>query len=627
MRDFKLLSKKELKENSATAFFDDDQKNKAIRGGSRGGGMRGGRPMGFEKPKNIRKTVFRLIGYLGVYKYWIIVVALLTMGATFFNLMIPFLFADAIDTYIIPGRYDEILQIALFILAIALGNSFIRFLSRYVMAVISQRVIKKIRQDAFDSLLKAPLSYYDEKGSGDTVSRISNDVELINASLAQSVLEVINSSIVLVGSVIYMFILNWVLSIIVLLFIPFMIKFTIFISKRTRTGFKDQQIYLASLNGIIEENITGLKAVKLYGQERAFSEEFKHENDKLREAGFKAQVYAGILWPFIHFMNNLIYLVVISVGAIMYLFSPLAITIGQISGVSQYSRMFIMPISNLSQLFNALMAGVAGAERVFELIDTPSEYENDGVEAFDHFKGSIEFDNVSFGYNEETLVLKNISFKAKQGEIIAIVGPTGGGKTTTINLINRFYNIQNGVIKIDGIPINDLKMDALRKRIGVVLQDTKLFKGTVFENIQYGDFSKTKEEVIEAAKQANAHDFISKLPKGYDTLVFEGGQNFSQGERQLVSIARTILSNPSLLILDEATSNIDTRTEAKIQKSMETLMKGRTSIVIAHRLQTIEKASKIIVINQGELVEEGTHKSLLEARGFYHHLYQAQFEA
>ena len=626
MRKFKLLTKAEIREKAGAGLYDTEEKMKKA---SRQRGRMGGGGMGFEKPKKIRETVKRLLGYMGVYKIWILVVALFVILATSFNLAIPFIFSQAIDDYILPQRYEGIPRIVVIILLIAAGNSLIRFLSRFIMVRISQRVIKKIREDAFAQLMKAPLSYYDEIGSGDIVSRLSNDVELINASLERSVLEVINSSIVLIGSLIYMFILSWTLALIVLLFVPVMVYFTIFISKRTRKGFKEQQMHLASLNGIVEENISGLKAVKLYNQEKAFTEEFRGENNKLRKAGFKAQVYAGILWPFIHFMNNLIYLTVIAVGALMYLYAPLpmlTVTIGQINGVSMYSRQFIMPINNLAQLFNALMQGIAGAERVFEMIDTASEYEDDGTESIEAFEGEITFENVQFEYEENVPVLKDVSFTANKGDIVAIVGPTGSGKTTTINLINRFYDIDSGVIRIDGKDIRTIKKDDLRKRIGIVLQDTKLFKGTVLDNIRYGDLDASKDMIIKASKQANAHDFITKLPKGYDTLVTEGGENFSQGERQLISIARTLLSNPSLLILDEATSNIDTRTEAKIQESMTLLMKGRTSIVIAHRLQTIQAAAKIIVIHQGQLIESGTHESLLEARGFYHNLYHAQFE-
>ena len=595
----------------------------------KGGGLsrRGGPVRVPQKPKQVRKTIKRLLSYMGVFKLALLFIILMTMAATFLNLLIPTLFSVALDDYILLFDFTGVYRIGFMILGIALINSFVRFLGRFIMARISQRVIKQIRKDAFDSLMKAPVEYYDKQGSGDIVSRISNDIELISNSLGQTILEVINSSIVLVGAAVLMIRLNWALSLVVFIFIPIMVIFTIKITKKTRQGFKAQQIHLASLNGIIEENISGLKVVKLYNQEPAFTEEFKDENDKLKQAGFMAQFYAGIVWPFIHFMNNIIYLSVIALGAFLYLiYGTSFVSIGQIAGVSQYSRQFIIPISNLSQLFNALMQGIAGAERVFELIDETSEYEKDGNQSIDKFKGDIAFNHVSFGYNEDVIVLDDISFEAKQGEIIAIVGPTGGGKTTTIKLLNRFYDVNEGEILIDNHNIKDLKIDELRKRIGIVLQDTHLFKGTVFENIHYGDLKANEEAVYEASKMANAHDFISKLPQGYDTLVYEGGQNFSQGERQLISIARTLLNNPDLLILDEATSNIDTRTEAKIQKSMERLMEGRTSIVIAHRLQTIQKADKIIVINHGKLIEQGSHKALLEEKGFYYHLYQSQFE-
>ncbi len=618
----KILSKRELKAELLKTI--DPTKAPKPQGGMR----RNRGPMMGPKPKNIRHTVMRLIGYLGIYKVAIVFIALTLIVATLLNLLIPTLFSIALDDYFLAFEFTGVYRIVLIILGIAVINSLVRFISRFTMVRIAQKIVKQIREEAFDKLLKAPISYYDEKGAGDLVSRVSNDIDLISQSLGQTVLEFINSTIILIGVTVLMFRLNWALSLVVIGFIPIILVFVVVISKKTRKGFKEQQIHLAALNGIIEENISGIKVVKLYGQEAAFTEEFSDENKKLKKAGFMAQFYAGILWPFILFLNNLIYLVVIAVGAALFISvgAPF-ITIGQIAGVSQYSRQFIMPISNLGQQFNALMQGIAGAERVFELIDTPSEYEHDGEDAIDTFKGALAFEGVHFSYTPEVKVLEDITFDAKPGELIAIVGPTGGGKTTTIKVLNRFYDLDQGRIKIDDKDITEYQIDALRKRIGIVLQDTHLFKGTVFENIHYGDFSASEKDVIEAAKAAGAHDFIAKLPKRYDTLVTEGGQNFSQGERQLISIARTLLNNPDLLILDEATSNIDTRTEAKIQASLETLMKNRTSIVIAHRLQTIQKADKILVIDHGKLIEQGTHESLLEQKGFYYNLYHAQFAA
>ena len=366
--------------------------------------------------------------------------------------------------------------------------------------------------------------------------------------------------------------------------------------------------------------------VKLYNQEQAASEEFHEENEKLKKAAFTAQFFSGLLWPFIHFFNNFIYLMVILAGGFMYVtFGVTFITIGDISGVAQYARQFVQPISQIGELFNALMQGIAGAERIFELMDEASEYDASETNELNKLDGEITFKNVGFSYVPDKPILKDVSFNAKKGSILAIVGPTGGGKTTLIKLINHFYDLNEGTIYLDDLDIKTIHKDALRKRIGIVLQDTHLFKGSIFENIQYGDLNATSEQVIEAAKKAGAHDFITKLPDRYDTVVLEGGNNFSQGERQLISIARTLLNDPDLLILDEATSSIDTRTEAKIQASLKTLMKNRTSIVIAHRLQTIENADKIIVINEGMLIEEGTHETLLNQKGFYHDLYHSQF--
>lgn len=625
-RDKKILSKLELNEKLKKDIDYTDPKKVG------GNPSRGGLNVG-SKPKNIRETIARLLGYMGVYKYIILLIFAGLVVATLSLLYIPTLFAQAIDRHLDVPNFSEqfdpqgLYRIVVIIVILAIISSVTRFAARYAMVRISQRVIRKIREDAFNKLMRAPVSYYDEKGSGDIVSRLSNDIELISNSLGNTVLEVLNSSVVLLGAFVLMFALNWALALVVLAYIPIMVLFTYKVSKKTRKGFKEQQIHLASLNGIIEENVSGLKTVKLYNQEAPFTEEFSVENDKLKRAGFMAQFYSGLIWPFIHFMNNIIFLSVIAVGAMLYLSVGGLVTIGHIAGVSQYSRQFIQPIANMAQLFNALMQGIAGAERVFELIDAPDEYEKDGSKSLPAVEGTIEFDQVDFGYDPSTLVLKNVTFTAQQGETIAIVGPTGGGKTTTIKLLNRFYDVQSGTIRIDAHDITTLRMDDLRRRIGMVLQDTHLFKGTVFDNIHYGDFTASSEAVIDAAKEAGADDFIRKLPGGYDTQVHEGGENFSQGERQLISIARTILNNPGLLILDEATSNIDTRTEAKIQQSVERLMQGRTAIVIAHRLQTIQNADTILVIDQGRLIEQGSHETLLNQRGFYYRLHKAQFQS
>jgi len=578
------------------------------------------------KAKDKKGTTLRLWNYLGRYKLGIFIVFITTALTSALGVSIPYLFKLALDKYIYSYDYNGAYTIAMIIIGVAALTSLVRFISRFVMTVISQRTVKKIRQDAFDKLQLLPVEYYDKNQSGDIVSKITNDVGLISNTLATVVNQLIASLITLVGSFIMMFVVNWALAIIVVLFVPLMAFLTMKIGKITRKGFKAQQKHLGNLNSIVEESISGIKVVKLYGQEQDVIEEFTSKNNELKKTGFKAQVYAGIIMPVINFMNNLIYLIIVTIGGLLIITGKIAMTAGDISAITAYARQFIQPIANLAQMFNTIQQGIAGAERVFTLIDEIDEYVNDKDFETDKMHGNIEFRNVYFSYDKETEVLKDISFNVKKGEIIAIVGPTGSGKTTIINLMNRFYDIDKGDIIIDGKSIMEYKKDNLRKRIGVVLQDTSLFSGTVYDNIIYGDHTLAEEDVIKAAQMANAHDFIMKLPDGYQSEVYEGGQNFSQGERQLISIARTILSNPDVLILDEATSNVDTRTEFKIQESMKILMQNRTSFVIAHRLQTIRNADKILVIKDGQLIEEGKHHELLDKKGFYHELYTMQFK-
>lgn len=616
-----ILNKDEVKKrNEATKDYSKIL-NKTASGRGPGRGMYIG-----SKPKDSKGTILRILKYLKAYKLGLFAVVVAIIITSALGVIIPWLFGYTIDHYILKFDYDGAALIAILLIGIAILSSASRFISRYVLAVISQKTIKQIRKEAFDNLQNLPVKYYDTNQPGDIVSKITNDVDLISNSLASVVSELIGSAITLIGSFVMMFVVNWALALVVLVFVPIMALLTSKISKVTRKGFVAQQKHLGALNGIVEESISGIKIIKLYSQENAVIHEFDLKNNELKKAGFKAQVYAGVVMPVINFLNNLIYVIIVSLGGALYISGRVAITVGDISAITSYARQFIQPIANLAQLFNTLQQGLAGAERVFGLIDEKTEYENDGKVDIEKLEGFVSFKNVTFGYTTEQPVLKNITFEAEKGKVTAIVGPTGSGKTTIINLLNRFYDIDSGSIEIDHENIYDFQKDALRKRIGVVLQDTSLFSGTVYDNIVYGDLTSNKEEVITAAKMANAHDFIMKLPHGYDSEVYEGGQNFSQGERQLISIARTILSNPDILILDEATSNVDTRTEFKIQESMSLLMNGRTSLVIAHRLQTIRNASKIIVINEGELIESGSHQELLDAKGFYHKLYTTQFK-
>lgn len=614
-----ILSKDQVKQrNEATNDYSKILNTRVGRGP--GGGVYLGK-----KATNRGAVVKRIWNYLGNYGYGLIVIVIAILLTSLLSIYIPTFLARTIDA-IGVGDYDSATTFAMYILGIAAIHSVIRYLSRFIMVNVSQKTVKRIRKDAFHRLQQLPVKYYDQNQPGDITSRITNDIDLISNSLNQVVTELVSSVITLIGSAIMMFLLNWMLAIIVLLFVPIMIFITMQIAKRTRSGFTAQQKHLGGLNSIVEESISGLRVLKLYGQEKETIEEFEIKNKKLRDAGFKANLWGGIIMPVIGFLNNVIYLVLIIVGGVLAITGAIPISIGDIAGITTYARNFVRPIQSLSQMFNTIQQGLAGAERVFNLMDEMDEYENDGEFEVEHLKGDVEFRNVTFGYDEGVTVLEDISFCAKEGKTIAIVGPTGSGKTTIINLINRFYDIDSGSILIDDVEINVYKKDQLRKKIGVVLQDTKLFAGTVYDNIVYGNHDATQEEIEQAATLANAHDFIMRLPKAYDSEVHEGGQNFSHGERQLISIARTILSNPDILILDEATSNVDTRTEFRIQQSMKTLMKGRTSIVIAHRLQTIRNAHKILVIKDGKLIEEGSHDNLLKDKGFYYDLYTTQFK-
>lgn len=576
-------------------------------------------------PKDFKGTVKRVLGYLKKYKLGLFVVFISTILGTIFNLAIPYVFSITIDRYILDINYRGIVLMSIVLIALGGLAGLFSWLQSYIMASISQKTVKDIRQDTFENLQNLSLKYYDSNSSGDIMSRLTNDIELISSALSQVVVQLITSGITVVGSVIMMFVASWRLALITIIFVPVMGIFTIFITKKTFKNFKAQQQHLASLNGIVEESIGGLRAIKLYNQEDNVIDKFQKKNEELKVAAFKAQLYSGVIMPVINFINNLVYvIIVVSGGYFAIRFN--AVSVGQIAAVSAYARQFTRPISQLAQLFNTLQQAVAGAERVFEVMDKEDEYVNGSKFRIEKLKGHVKFNDVFFGYEKDKTILKDISFEANPGEIIAIVGPTGSGKTTIINLINRFYDVDRGQILIDGHNINDINKDSLRDKVGVVLQDTNLFTGTVFDNIRYGKRDATREEVIEASKLANADGFVSRLPKGYDTEISEGGENFSQGERQLISIARTILSNPDILILDEATSNVDTRTEYHIQESMEYLMKGRTSFVIAHRLQTIRNADKILVIKDGEIIEHGNHRRLLEQKGFYHDLYTTQFK-
>jgi len=494
-----------------------------------------------------------------------------------------------------------------------------------VMVGASQRAIQEIRNDLFSKLQTLSLRFFDQRTHGELMSRLANDVENVSNVLTSSVTSLISSSLSVVGVAIMMFLINWRLAIVSLITIPLMMFLSRAIGKRTRAGFREQQETLGALNGIIEETVTGQRVVKAYVREQAAIEEFEEANTALRRASTKAQILGTTFGPLGNFVTNVGFAIVAGAGGWMAV-QGLA-TVGTIASFVNYARRFSRPLNMIASLYNTIQSAIAGAERVFQIIDEVPELRDapDALPLKD-VQGDVVFDDVCFGYLEDVPVLKNVSLHAEPGQTIALVGPTGAGKTTIVNLLTRFYDIDSGSICIDGKEIRQLKKDDLRRTLGIVLQDMFLFSGTVMENIRYGRLDATEEEVIAAARLANAHQFIHRLPQGYQTDLSERGSNISQGQQQLLSIARAILADPGILILDEATSSVDTRTEKHIQEAMLRLMEGRTSFVIAHRLSTIREADMILVINDGEIIERGTHEDLLAQRGFYHNLYVSQFK-
>lgn len=600
-----------------------------VRFGS-GGPVRGRGP-GYVVDPNYKvdqkAIIKRLWKYLKKYSIGLLFVLIAVVLSAALMLATPWLIKVAIDDYIdVPSvNLTGVMVIVISLIVIAVVNALMSYIQQASMVVIANKVARDIRKDAFDNLQNLPVKYYDTNHHGQIMSMLTNDIDAISGALSQAVPQIISSVITVVGALLLMFLSNWALALVAVATIPIMLGLTVFISKRTSKFFRTQQEKIGALNSVVEENVGGLKAIKLYNQESVAIETFKKTNKELRKVSFKAQFYTGLMMPIVIFINNLTYGIIVTVGAIFNIHLNGLVSVGQIQAVASYSRQFNMPISNLAQLMNVIQAAIAGGDRVFKLMDEKSEYLSDPEPSLEKVSGRVEFKNVNFGYEANKQVLKNVTFWGKPGQVIAIVGPTGSGKTTIINLLTRYYDIESGDIQIDQKSIYGYSKKSLREKIGIVLQQTYLFSGTILENIKYGKVDATIEEVIDAAKLAQVHDIIERLPKGYETKVKEGGSNFSHGERQLISIARTLLANPAILVLDEATSSVDTRTEANIQKSMVNLMKGRTSFVIAHRLQTIRNADAILVVKDGEIIERGTHDDLLKLEGFYYNLYKAQF--
>ncbi|MFA7636689.1 MAG: ABC transporter ATP-binding protein [Monoglobales bacterium] len=596
----------------------------------RQGPMMGGRPGGHGIPhekvklKNAKGTLARLIGYMNAYKLYILVTLFLSLAVSVISILTTRLNGVAIDKYISTFNIPSLGKLCIVILTMHLISALSTYFIHSNMIKVSQNTSANLRRDLFDALQKLPLKYFDNTSSGDIMSRLTNDVDNINITLSQSVAQLLSGVINITGTLIAMIILSPPLTFVSLVTVPLMLIITRSIMRFTAKYFRRQQKELGELNGYVEEMVSGQKAVILFRQEENVKTHFGLINKRLRNSGQIAQTLSGVMGPVMNLINNITYLIVAVVGGYMILTGS-GITPGIIFSFLLYTKNFSRPINEIANLFNTMQSALAGAERVFEVMDESREEDAENAEVLSSPKGSISIKNVTFSYIPGKPVLKNASFDAVPGQTVAIVGPTGAGKTTIISLLSRFYDIDSGTITIDGKNIYDLTRDSLRGSIGMVLQDTYLFSESVLDNIKYGRPTATDEEVIEAAKKAGAHSFISQLENGYETVLSDNGQDLSQGQRQLLAIARAMLARPPVLILDEATSSIDTRTELKIQEALKTLMEGRTNFVIAHRLSTIRNADVILVIDDGEIVEKGNHDELIEKDGFYANLYNSQF--
>ncbi|MGI6595568.1 MAG: ABC transporter ATP-binding protein [Candidatus Ratteibacteria bacterium] len=581
-------------------------------------------PILSEKPKDITKTLKKLFTYLGKYRLSLVLTFVCVIGSSILSLLGPYLIGKGIDDYIVPRVLSGFGKFLLFMFFIYVVNSILVYIQGITMAEISQRVGFDLREDAFNSIHKLPLKNIDNRSIGDMMSRITNDIDMINTSITTATVQFFSGILMLVGTVVMMFILSPLLALISLILIPLMVIATKLVSTKTRKYFSLQQTKLGEMNGMVEEDIAGLKIIKIFGREEEEIGRFKEKNAELRNYGIMAQKFAGIIPPLMNFLNNMSFVIVGGIGGLFAIRK--LITIGTIASFINYVRHFTRPLNELANQFNVIQSAIASAERVFEIIEGNKEKEDsDELVEIDNIHKCIEFKDLWFSYKEGEYVLKNVSFQVPPGRLIAIVGPTGAGKTTMINLLAKLYEVDKGEVLFDGVDIRQIKKKSLRSILGVVLQDTYLFSESVRENIRYGKLEATDAEVEDVCRAINAEEFILTLPDKYDTVLSDGAQGLSQGQRQLIAIARAILSNPCILVLDEATSNIDTKTELSIQESMSTLMKGRTSFVIAHRLNTIKNADLILVINGGEVIEKGTHKELMRKEGFYYNLFVSQF--
>ncbi len=611
-----------------------------------GGPMGRGQMAGGEKPKEFKKTLGKLIKYLSKYHAAIIIVMIFTVGSTVFNVIGPKILGKA-TTEIFNGLiskigggagidFTKIGKILIILLGLYGLSTLFGYVQGFVMSGISQKMSYKLRKELSEKLNRLPMSYYDKRTYGEVLSRITNDVDTLGMSLNQSVTQLITSVATIVGVLIMMLTISPLMTVIALLILPVSAGLISVIVKHSQKYFKQQQEYLGHVNGQIEEVFGGHNVVKLFNKEEDVIDQFKKTNEVLYHSAWKSQFFSGMTQPMMQFVGNLGYVAVAVMGG--YLNIKKVIEVGDIQSFIQYVRQFTQPITQIAQVSNMLQSTLAAAERVFEFLEEEEEEQTTDHHAMivengkerkvtpADLVGNVTFDHIKFGYTPDKIIVQDFSAEVKSGQKIAIVGPTGAGKTTIVKLLMRFYDLNSGAIKIDGYNINSFDRSELREAFGMVLQETWLFKGSIMENIRYGRLDATDEEVIEAAKAAHAHHFIQSLPGGYQMELNEDASNISQGQKQLLTIARAILADNKLLILDEATSSVDTRTEEQIQKAMDNLMKGRTSFVIAHRLSTIKDADLILVLKDGDVIEQGNHKELLAKNGFYANLYNSQFE-
>ena len=592
-------------------------------------GRWGGGPQRFKpgaKPKDTKGTLLRLVKMFGSWRKALIFAAFLTILSAGAALLTPYLLGEAINTFNLEtGAVDNKLLISILTALVLcyITSWVIDTVNAVLMARVTQSLVKKIRTEFFSKLQRIPLDFYDSRSHGDTMSRITNDVDNISSTVGQATTQLISSVFSISGSLVMMLILSPTLTLVALVTIPLVFLLTKTIAKKSRKYFVSQQQTLGSLNGVIEESILGLKMVKAFNRQEKVLNEFSSVNNTLCEYSTKAQIWAGFLMPFMNVINNLSYTLIACAGGLMAVREY--ITVGVVVSFLTYSRQFGMPLNNLAGMFNTIQSALAGAERVFEVLDEKEEIQDKpGIKPFGSARGKVEFRKVSFSYNKKKPVLKEVSFQVEPGEVVALVGETGAGKTTIVNLLTRFYEIDEGQILIDDTDITDIKRRELRDCFSVVLQDTCLFTGTIADNIRYSRPEASDADVIAAAVTAHADEFISRLPKGYSTHVTGSSDNLSQGQRQLIAIARAVLCQAPVLILDEATSSVDTKTEKDIQLALLKLMKNHTSFLIAHRLSTIRDADKIMVIGNGGIIEGGTHDELMNKKGVYYEMVISQ---